>query len=118
MPKILLAEDDDTMVSLLTTLLKMEKYEVVSMIGTSEKVIDFLRRENPDVLLLDVHMPYENGIDVMRAIRKDDELKETRVVMTSGMELRVECKDAGANAFLLKPYMVDDLISTIQKIML
>lgn len=116
MLKVLLAEDDDTMVSLLSTLLKMEGYEVVSILGRKEKVIEILRQENPDVLLLDVHMPRENGMDVMREIREDAELKDTRVVMTSGRELRVECAEVGANAFLLKPYMPDELISTVRKL--
>jgi DNA-binding response OmpR family regulator len=115
MPKVLLAEDDVTMVRLLTTLLRMEGFEVASLTNFQEPVIEALDRERPDALILDVHLPGENGIDVLRAIRNNDSLKDTYVVMTSGMNLKIECMDDGANEFLLKPYMPDDLISALRR---
>lgn len=115
MPKVLLAEDDTTMLRLLTTLLRMEGFDVVSLANLQEPVLTALDREKPDALILDVHLPSENGIDVLRAIRNSDTLKNIYVVMTSGMNLRIECMDYGANEFLLKPYMPDDLISALRR---
>lgn len=115
MTKILLAEDDETMVSLLETLLEMEGFEVTSMDVAEKDILSLVRRESPNLLLLDVNLPHENGLDIVAALRKDAELKDMRVVMTSGMSLKDECLKAGANAFLLKPYMPDDLIETITK---
>jgi CheY-like chemotaxis protein len=48
-------------------------------------------------------------------MRKQDDLKEMVVIMSSGMNMEYECKDAGANAFLLKPFMPDDLIAIIRR---
>ena len=115
MTKILLAEDDETMVSLLKTLLVMEGYEVASLDITERDVLSAVRREEPNLILLDVNLPFINGIDFMKTLRKDEELKKTYVIMSSGMNLKQECLDSGANDFLLKPYMPDDLIAAIQQ---
>ncbi len=48
-------------------------------------------------------------------MRKDDLFKDTHVVMASGMSLKEECLAAGADAFLLKPYMPDELIQILQE---
>jgi CheY-like chemotaxis protein len=113
MPKVMLAEDDATMLSLLRTLLKMEGFETTAL-GVEEDVIEATCREMPDILLLDVNLTQGNGLDFLRRIRQNDGLKNIVVIMSSGMPLENECLRAGANAFLLKPYMPDTLISTIK----
>jgi DNA-binding response OmpR family regulator len=113
MPKILLAEDDPTMLSLLKTLLRLEGFDSTPL-GDTEDVLDAARREKPDIVLLDVNLPQGNGLDFLRRIRQDGELKNTVVVMSSGMPFEIECKAAGADAFLLKPYMPDVLIGAIK----
>ena len=114
MPKIMLAEDDQTMITLLETLLGMEGYQVVSL-GVRDDVFESVRREQPDVLLLDVHLPHVNGLDVLDQVRGNDETKDLKVVMTSGLNLELECKNHGANDFLLKPYMPDDLLNILKR---
>jgi DNA-binding response OmpR family regulator len=66
-------------------------------------------------MLMDVHLGRKNGVDVLTEMRKQDDLKEMVVIMSSGMNMEYECKDAGANAFLLKPFMPDDLIAIIRR---
>ena len=114
MPKIMLAEDDQTMVTLLETLLGMEGYQVVSL-GAYDDVFESVRRDRPDVLLLDVHLPNANGLDVLTQLRADDETKDLSVVMTSGLNVEDECINSGANGFLLKPYMPDDLLDILKQ---
>lgn len=111
--KVLLAEDDVTMVSLLKTLLKMEGFEVVSL-DTDANVVEAVRREHPDVLLMDVHLSDQNGMDVLESLREAEGAKHVRVVMTSGLNVRQECLDRGADDFLLKPFMPDDLIAILK----
>ena len=114
MPKIMLAEDDQTMVTLLETLLGMEGYQVVSL-DVNDDIFESVRREQPDVLLLDVHLPHANGLDVLGQVRTDDETKDLKVVMTSGLNLEEECIRSGADGFLLKPYMPDDLLDILKQ---
>ena len=52
---------------------------------------------------------------VVRAMRKDERFNDTRVIMASGMNLKDECLAGGADDFLLKPYMPDDLINLLKK---
>ncbi len=113
MSKIMLAEDDVTMLSLLKTLLKMEGFETVAL-DERENVLDAIYREHPDIVLLDVHLVQGNGLDLLREIRLDSSLRDMVIIMQSGMNLASECKQAGANDFLLKPYMPDTLIAAIR----
>ena len=115
MSRIMLAEDDMTMVTLLKTLLGMEGYQVVALSVEDDDVYEAVRKDRPDVLLLDVHLPHVNGLDILDRVRGDEETKDQKVVMTSGLNLELECKNHGANDFLLKPYMPDDLLKIFQR---
>jgi DNA-binding response OmpR family regulator len=114
MPKVLIAEDDPTMLTLLKTLLEMEGFEVV-ILTIDEDVPDAVLRKKPDVLLLDVHLGKQSGMEIVASIRKNPELSQVRVVMTSGLNVRDECLKRGADHFLLKPFMPDDLINVLRK---
>lgn len=112
-PKILLAEDDITMVSLLKTLLKMEGFDV-AVVDADDDVSAAVKNENPNVLLLDFHLSTQNGLDILDDLRSQPETKDVRVVMSSGANVKEECLKHGANGFLLKPYMPDDLIKLLK----
>jgi CheY-like chemotaxis protein len=114
MAKILLAEDDPTMISLLKTLLKMEGFEVVTL-ALDADVPAAVQREMPDTVLMDVHLGGQNGLQILESIRRNDDLANIRVVMTSGLNMKDECISRGASAFLLKPFMPDDLISVLKQ---
>ena len=113
MPKVLLAEDDHTMVSLLKTLLKLEGFEVVAL-DVNADVPAAVQHENPDALLMDVHLGKQSGMDIVQAIRKNPALADVRIVMTSGLNVKDECLKHGANHFLMKPFMPDDLLSLLK----
>ncbi len=113
MPKIMVADDDMTMVSLLKTLLSMEGYQVI-IADVNEDIPTAVQRDMPDALLLDVYLSSANGLDVLDSLRRDTETKKLPVVMASGLNLRDECLAHGANDFLLKPYMPDDLLRILK----
>jgi two-component system alkaline phosphatase synthesis response regulator PhoP len=115
MTKIMLVEDDPTMISLLNTLLEIEGFEVV-------RVVDFynvpqeIRQNQADLILMDVHLEEQDGVEVLTTVRADAEVGTVPIIMSSGMDLRDKCLRHGANDFLLKPYMPDELIEKIKKI--
>lgn len=113
-PKVLLAEDDVTMVSLLKTLLKMEGFDVVALDADANVPMAVIR-ETPDVLLLDVHLSRQSGLDILDQLRSQNETQNVKVVMSSGASVKDECLKRGANGFLMKPYMPDDLIALLRK---
>jgi DNA-binding response OmpR family regulator len=117
MPKVMLIEDDATMLILLGTLLQMEGFQVakVAKEETVDDLLSALRREKPDVALLDVHLHQISGFDLLSQLRQDPELKPIRVLMSSGLDCSTECLQAGADDFILKPYMPDELIRRIRQ---
>ena len=114
MSKIMLVDDDPITKTLLQTLLEMEGFSVVPWeLGTD--VLEKVHLEQPDLIVMDVNLNGLDGIDVLRDLRADQKLQDIRVIMSSGMNYQEECKQGGANDFLLKPYMPDDLINAIKK---
>jgi len=119
MSKILLIEDDDIMISLLMTLLGIDGYEVVAF-RSGEDVLQVVQREQPDVILLDVNLKnlginHVTGLDLVGQIRSNNDTKHTSVILSSGINYRHESKKVGADGFILKPYMPDDLLKLIKE---
>ena len=112
--KIMLIEDDGTMRSLLKTLLELEGHQAFICENCDmDLILPVLHEENPDVILLDVNLRDINGFDILQKIREDEKFATIRVLMSSGMPYKEKCLRAGANGFLQKPYMPDDLINMI-----
>jgi len=101
------------MIALLQTLLKMEGFET-SVADVDADIPAVILREKPDVVFMDVHLGQHSGMEVVESIRKDPQFADLRVVMTSGLNVREECIQRGANDFLLKPFMPDDLIALLR----
>ena len=101
------------MVALLQTLLKMEGFEVLTA-DIDADVPAIISRDQPDIVFMDVHLGQQSGLDVVESIRKVADLADVRIVMTSGLDMRDECLRRGANAFILKPFMPDDLINVLR----
>jgi DNA-binding response OmpR family regulator len=114
MEKIMVAEDDQTMVNLLTTLLKMDGFEVVAL-DVDENIPAAVERDRPDILVLDVHLSNQNGLEILDALRSTEIGSKLQVVMISGLNVKEECLRRGADDFLLKPFMPDDLIKILRK---
>src|ERR1035437_9714994 len=103
MLKVLLADDDYTMVALLKTLLGMEGYQVATPLDKAGDILENMRAAKPDVLLIDIFLGNRTGLDIVRQVRQMPDLNGVRIVMASGIDKTEECLAAGANDFLLKP---------------
>ena len=116
MSKVIVVDDDQTMTSLLQTLLELDGYEVAKA-GSAEAFYEKLHSEDPDLILLDVFLEDGEGLDILKEIRnhQDASIAQLPVVMTSGMELSMKCRDAGADDFLLKPYDPEHLLDIIKR---
>ena len=117
--KIVLIEDDRTMLSLLRTLLRFEGFEVLQLEQDEDldEIMRFVCREEPALILLDVNLRQFNGFDLLLRIRARPELRSLRVIMSSGIDFSERCREEGADGFILKPYMPDDLISTMRQVL-
>jgi two-component system response regulator YesN len=90
--------------------------EIMGEYEDGKSALDGIIREQPDLALLDIHMPKKSGIDILK------ELKQlginTRIILISGFQDFQYAKDAltfGAVDYLLKPIIKDELVSTVQK---
>ena len=119
MPKLMLLEDDLNVFALLQIFLEGEGYQVAHWQGTEnlDELVGIIQAEEPDIALVDVHLRHLNGIDLLRQLRQDPSLDQMRILMASGMDLATECLKEGADGFILKPFMPDELIVKIQNIM-
>jgi DNA-binding response OmpR family regulator len=114
MKKVMLVEDDLTMLSLLQTLLEIEGYQAI-MPDDFAKTLELALSEKPDLVLIDVNLKGSNGLELLESLRAEDKLKGTKVIMSSGMDFSHECLQKGADDFIMKPYMPDDLIAKIKE---
>ena len=116
MPKILLLEDDRDMTMLLTTLLEIEGYQVRSY-DSKRPAAAQAEEDKPDLVFLDVHLGGQDGVKILSELKGNPKLSGVRVVMTSGINLTEECLAAGANAFIVKPYMPENLLHLLSKVL-
>jgi CheY-like chemotaxis protein len=114
MIKVLMADDDYTMVSLLKTLLDMDGYQVATLLDKTGDILENIRAGKPDVLLIDIYLGDRNGLDVVRQIHQTPDLKGIKIVMASGADKAKEYLAAGADMFLLKPYMPNELFNILR----
>lgn len=114
---VYIIEDDITMIGLLKTLLDMEGHQVSTYPQKSDSsVIDLLIEAMPDVLLLDVNLRDMDGLEILQQIKADQRLNSVRIIMSSGSDYQDICLRYGADDFLLKPYMPDDLLKMIREV--
>jgi len=114
MARVVLAEDDETMVNLLSALLRLDGFEVET-VDPDEDVAAAIERTSPAMLVLDVILPKQNGLEVLDRIRRTEKGARLYTLMISGLNVREECIQHGADDFLLKPFMPDDLTSLLRK---
>ena len=112
MSKILVADDDKVMLGLLKTLMEMEGNEVVT-VTRPEDIVPAAQAEEMTLILMDYHLAGGNSMDALRTLKSDAVLKEIPVLVTSGMDRELECKKAGADDFILKPFRPNELLDRI-----
>ncbi len=113
LPTILLVDDDRSTSTLLRTLFEIEGFVGV-VCPKPEDVLNAVRHEKPDVVLMDVHLAEVDSLQILREMRGDSELQAVPVVMTSGLDLREKCKTSGASGFMQKPFKPSELVALVK----
>jgi len=116
MSMIMVVDDDRQMGRLLKTLFELEGHQVVVTLSYQE-ILDTLHQVEPDVVLMDVRVQNEETTALVRQIRQDGGLAHLPIVMTSGLDCREECLEAGADCFALKPFLPDELIQMVRDLL-
>src|SRR6266404_1303724 len=114
--KILVADDDQSLVRTLTWILKENGYEVIIAPG-GEGLMGKLEEERPNLLLLDIMMPKVDGLQLLARMKADDRFRDVPVLMISSMppeEATVKALGLGAVDFISKPFRVRELLARVK----
>lgn len=113
---ILVGEDDDRLRAALLRILRFEGYEVDEASDGAES-LEKASKNRYDVIILDVMMPFVDGIGVCRRLREHG-IRTPILMLTAKVEIsdRVDGLDAGADDYLTKPYAIDELLARIRSL--
>jgi DNA-binding response OmpR family regulator len=117
--KILIADDEPNIVVSLEYLMKREGFEV-HVARDGEEALALLQRERPRLVLLDVMMPKKTGFEVCQALRADETLKDTLVLMLTakGRDTDIAKGQAmGADAYMTKPFSTRELVQKVRELL-
>jgi AmiR/NasT family two-component response regulator len=112
--RVVIAEDEAIIRLDLKETLEEEGYEVVGETGRGDKAVDLVREHRPDLAILDIKMPGMDGLEAARHITKDRICGVLVLTAFSQREVIEEARDAGALAYLVKPFQKSDLIPAIE----
>ena len=112
--RVVLAEDEAIIRLDLKEILEEEDYEVVGETGRGDHAIDLVRKLNPDLAILDIKMPGMDGLTAARTIAGERLAAVLILTAFSQHDLVDQARDAGALAYLVKPFQKSDLIPAIE----
>ncbi|MBE6477537.1 MAG: response regulator [Propionibacteriaceae bacterium] len=113
-PRVLVAEDEALIRLDLVELLTEQGYEVVGQVGDGQAAVDQARELKPDVVVLDVNMPVMDGITAAEQIAGDRIAACVMLTAFSQRELIEKAREAGAMAYVVKPFDASDVVPAIE----
>jgi two-component system chemotaxis response regulator CheY len=117
MPKILIADDGESLRVRASRMLSVEGFAVLEA-DNGTKAVELFKAEKPDVVLLDISMPGKDGLATLKEIRDADPGAKVIILSTPGQETKVlEAIRAGARDYVVKPFERDRIIGAIRKIL-
>ncbi|MEQ9348305.1 MAG: response regulator [Thalassospira sp.] len=118
-PKVLIAEDEETIVESLSFLMEKEGYEV-SVATDGQTAIKMIAHDIPDMVLLDVMMPGCDGFEVVRAARADPRTKRIPIMMLTAKTREVDRRkglELGVDDFVTKPFSTRDVVARVKALL-
>jgi response regulator NasT len=112
--RIVIAEDEAIIRLDLRETLEEEGYEVVGDCGRGDEAVALVKEKNPDVVILDIKMPVMTGLEAAKLIAATRICPVVMLTAFSQREIIEQARDAGALAYLVKPFQKSDLIPAIE----
>lgn len=111
---VVIAEDEAIVRLDLREILAEEGYDVVGEAGRGEEAVALVREHRPDLVILDVKMPGMDGLTAARAIQSEERTAVLILTAFSQRDLIEQARDAGALAYLVKPFQKEELLPAIE----
>jgi CheY-like chemotaxis protein len=116
MKNVLIAEDNQDLQIIFSFLFKKRGYNVDVAVNGQE-ALNYLNTQAPDILILDVNMPYVSGLDVLSWVRQHPPLKDVKVIVVTGNNLAEQSPEAHlADLMLIKPVSTFDLVTLADRL--
>ncbi len=112
--RIVLAEDEAIIRLDLRESLQEEGYEVVGDVGRGDKAVELVRETKPDVAIFDIKMPGMSGLEAAKIVSDEKICPVVMLTAFSQREIIEQARDAGALAYLVKPFQKTDLVPAIE----
>ncbi|MGH9137125.1 MAG: ANTAR domain-containing response regulator [Acidimicrobiales bacterium] len=112
--RVVIAEDEAIIRLDLKETLEEEGYEVVGETGRGDEAVELVKRLEPDLAILDIKMPGMDGLEAARAITTDRHAAVLILTAFSQRDLIEQARDAGALAYLVKPFEKTELIPAVE----
>lgn len=112
--RVVIAEDEAIIRLDLRETLEEEGYQVVGETGRGDQAVELVRSLQPDLAILDIKMPHMDGLEAARIISEERICGVLMLTAFSQREVVEDARDAGALAYLVKPYQKSDLIPAIE----
>lgn len=115
---VLVVEDDDHIAKVLTFMLERQGYRVTHAADGRVASEHVASQGAPDLVLLDVMLPYVDGFDIVRQIRANEAWSGVPIVMLTAKNTEqdtVRALDAGANDFVVKPFQPNELLARVRR---
>ena len=112
--RVVIAEDEAIIRLDLRETLEEEGYEVVAETGRGDKAVDLVREHQPDLAILDIKMPGMDGLEASRLISSAKICPVVLLTAFSQREIVEQARDAGALAYIVKPFQKSDLVPAIE----
>ena len=111
---------DDNKVNLVFTKQILHDYYNLTLVISGKQALEFLSKKIPDIILLDLLMPDMDGIETLKKIKENENLKNIPVIFLSATydtAVQQECLKLGANDFVTKPFTAKEMIEHIENIL-
>ena len=112
--RIVLAEDEAIIRLDLRESLQEEGYEVVGDVGRGDKAVEMVEALRPDVAIFDIKMPGMSGLEAAKIVSDKKICPVVMLTAFSQREIIEQARDAGALAYLVKPFQKTDLVPAIE----
>jgi DNA-binding response OmpR family regulator len=116
--KIVLAEDNSALSLLLKFKLEKEKYELF-IAEDGKTALELIEKNNPDIILTDIMMPYVSGLELTSHVRNKLKKKTPILVFSAAGQEKIvlQAFDLGANDFMCKPISINELLIRIRRLL-
>ena len=119
MKKILIADDRSEVVELVKVTLEGEGYRTIDA-SDGREALEKIRKEKPDLILLDIIMPKMDGFEVLSEAKEDLQTKDIPIIMLTAKGQKLDedkCRRLGAADYIIKPFSPSHLLRKIEEIM-